>query len=74
MAKIENQAALMSTYARFPITITKGKGTYVWDDKNEMYLDFTSGIATCNLGHVPDPVAQKVAPTVRYVMALFQFI
>lgn len=60
MAKIENQAALMSTYARFPITITKGKGTYVWDDKNEMYLDFTSGIATCNLGHVPDPVAQKL--------------
>lgn len=56
----ENQAALMSTYARFPITILKGKGTYVWDEKNETYLDFTSGIATCNLGHVPDQVTQKL--------------
>lgn len=56
----ENQAALMSTYARFPITILKGKGTYVWDEKNEAYLDFTSGIATCNLGHVPDQVTQKL--------------
>lgn len=56
----ENQTALMSTYARFPITILKGKGTYVWDEKNEAYLDFTSGIATCNLGHVPDQVTQKL--------------
>lgn len=56
----ENQAALMSTYARFPITILKGKGTYIWDEKNEAYLDFTSGIATCNLGHVPDQVTQKL--------------
>ena len=60
MAKEENQTVLMSTYARFPITLTKGKGSYVWDDKNERYLDFTSGIATCNLGHVSDPVAQKL--------------
>lgn len=60
MSKEENQTVLMSTYARFPITITKGKGTYLWNDKNERYLDFTSGIATCNLGHVPDPVAEKL--------------
>lgn len=60
MAKEEKQPALMATYARFPITIVKGKGSYVWNDKNEAYLDFTSGIATCNLGHVPEQVSQKV--------------
>lgn len=49
MAKQNNQSALMATYARFPITILRGKGTYVWNEKNEAYLDFTSGIATCNL-------------------------
>ncbi len=45
---------IMNTYGRFPITVTKGKGSYVWDDKGTKYLDFTSGIATCNLGHVPE--------------------
>jgi acetylornithine/N-succinyldiaminopimelate aminotransferase len=51
---------LMSTYNRFPLTIVKGKGSYVWDEDGEKYLDFTSGIATCNLGHVPDVVKEKV--------------
>lgn len=60
MAKENNQSALMATYARFPIAILRGKGTYVWNEKNEMYLDFTSGIATCNLGHVPDQITQKL--------------
>ncbi|WP_138420341.1 acetylornithine transaminase [Aquibacillus sediminis] len=61
----ENKSAMttepiMQTYNRFPITITKGKGSYVWDDKGEKYLDYSSGIATCNLGHVPDVVKQSV--------------
>lgn len=60
MFKENDRSALMATYARFPITILKGKGTYVWNEKNEAYLDFTSGIATCNLGHVPDQVTQKL--------------
>lgn len=51
---------LMATYARFPVTLVKGKGSYVWDDKGTKYLDFTSGIATCNLGHVPDVVKEKL--------------
>lgn len=51
---------VMATYARFPVTLVKGKGSYVWDDQGEKYLDFTSGIATCNLGHVPDVVKEKL--------------
>ena len=60
MSKENKPSALMATYARFPITVLKGKGTHVWNEKNEMYLDFTSGIATCNLGHVPDQITQKL--------------
>ncbi|MFK9094052.1 acetylornithine transaminase [Bacillus salipaludis] len=52
--------SVMPTYARFPVTIAKGKGSYVWDDQNNKFLDFTSGIATCNLGHVPEPVKEKL--------------
>lgn len=51
---------LMTTYSRFPITLVKGKGSYVWNEDGNRYLDFTSGIATCNLGHVPEPVKQKL--------------
>ena len=56
----EKSSAVMNTYARFPLTIVKGKGSYVWDDEGDEYLDFTSGIAVCNLGHVPDSVQAAV--------------
>jgi acetylornithine/N-succinyldiaminopimelate aminotransferase len=51
---------IMPTYSRFPVTLVKGKGSYVWDDQGNQFLDFTSGIATCNLGHVPDVVKEKL--------------
>ncbi|RKL69325.1 aspartate aminotransferase family protein [Salipaludibacillus neizhouensis] len=53
-------ARIMNTYQRFPITLVKGKGSYVWDKNDTKYLDYTSGIATCNLGHVPDFVQAKL--------------
>ena len=59
MQKVKEKA-VMNTYSRFPVTITKGKGSFVWDEHGEKYLDFTSGIAVCNLGHVPDPVKTAV--------------
>lgn len=58
--EVSTISPLMATYARFPITLVKGKGSYVWDDQGKKYLDFTSGIATCNLGHVPDVVKAKL--------------
>ncbi|WP_072659455.1 acetylornithine transaminase [Mariprofundus micogutta] len=44
-------SAVMNTYARFPLTLVKGKGTRVWDDAGHAYLDFISGIAVNTLGH-----------------------
>lgn len=49
-------SSLMNTYKRAPLSIAKGKGSFVWDENGNQYLDFTSGIATCNLGHVPEAV------------------
>ncbi|MBL5771333.1 aspartate aminotransferase family protein [Heyndrickxia sporothermodurans] len=51
---------VMNTYQRAPIHLQKGKGSYVWDMEGNKYLDFTSGIATCNLGHVPDTVKKAL--------------
>lgn len=57
---VSQLSPVMPTYGRFPVTLEKGKGSYVWDDKGTKYLDFTSGIATCNLGHVPDAIKEKL--------------
>lgn len=51
---------VMNTYNRYPLKLVKGKDAYVWDDKGNKYLDFTSGIAVCNLGHVPEVVKKAV--------------
>jgi acetylornithine aminotransferase len=47
----------MNTYGRLPVTFTKGKGVWLWDDQGEQYLDALSGIAVTGLGHAhPDLV------------------
>ncbi|MCM3615992.1 acetylornithine transaminase [Sutcliffiella horikoshii] len=55
-----NQSPVMNTYNRLPLSIQNGKGTYVWSDDGEEFLDFTSGIATCNLGHCPPHVQEAL--------------
>lgn len=57
---IHSEKVLMNTYQRFPLRLVKGRGSYVWDEEGRKYLDYTSGIAACNLGHVPDSVNKKV--------------
>lgn len=57
----EQNHALFPTYARFPLTIVRGKGSKLWDDEGKEYLDFTSGLAVTNLGHTPEPIRQKLA-------------
>lgn len=42
---------VMNTYNRFPVAIVRGEGRRVWDADGKRYLDFTSGLAVCNLGH-----------------------
>ncbi|MDQ0340703.1 acetylornithine aminotransferase [Caldalkalibacillus uzonensis] len=54
------QRPLMQVYQRFPLSIVRGEGSYVWDEQGERYLDFTSGLAVCNLGHVPPVIKEAV--------------
>jgi len=42
---------VMDTYARFPISLARGSGVWVWDTKGKRYLDCVAGIAVCTLGH-----------------------
>ena len=50
--------AVLPTYARAEITVVRGDGCRVWDDRGREYLDFGAGIAVVGLGHcAPVPLA-----------------
>ncbi|MCM3789796.1 acetylornithine transaminase [Domibacillus indicus] len=51
---------LFPTYARWDVTPVKAKGSYLTAKDGKEYLDFTSGISVCNLGHAPDNVKTAV--------------
>lgn len=42
---------LLHTYNRFPITLDRGDGVYLYDTDGKKYLDFMAGIAVSGLGH-----------------------
>lgn len=41
----------MQVFKRNAITLVRGKGARVWDDKGKEYLDFVAGVAVNSLGH-----------------------
>ena len=66
---------VMKNYARAALTLVRGRGTQVWDDAGNVYLDFTSGIAVNALGHChPHWVAavQRQAGELIHVSNLFR--
>ena len=68
-------ANVLKNYSRPAITLVRGRGTQVWDDAGNSYLDFTSGIAVSALGHChPDWVAavQRQAGELIHVSNLFR--
>lgn len=61
-------------YAKYPITVAKGKGSYIWDSKGKKYLDFYGGHAVCILGHCHPKVVkaiQKQAETLIFYSNVF---
>lgn len=54
------QQYVVPNYNRYPVCLTRGEGSYVWDAEGNRYLDFFPGWG-CNLvGHCPPPVVQAV--------------
>ena len=46
-----NPSPLMNTYARLPVALSHGEGSWVWSTDGRRYLDALSGIAVNTLGH-----------------------
>ncbi|MCX2683410.1 aspartate aminotransferase family protein [Campylobacter sp. MIT 21-1685] len=49
--KQKDEKHLVQTYKKFDLLLQKGKGVYLYDEKNKKYLDFSSGIGVCALGY-----------------------
>ncbi|HEX6391604.1 MAG TPA: aminotransferase class III-fold pyridoxal phosphate-dependent enzyme, partial [Solirubrobacteraceae bacterium] len=58
----------LGTYARQPVTLVRGSGSWVWDDEGRRYLDLVAGIAVDIVGHAHPAVADAVAQQARTLL------
>jgi acetylornithine/N-succinyldiaminopimelate aminotransferase len=55
-----HQNPVMETYKRLPTSFTHGKGVWLWNERDERFLDALSGIAVCGLGHAHPAITDAV--------------
>ena len=58
--KEKTEKFIMNTYGRYPLTISHAKGSYLFTEDNEKYLDLLSGIAVTNLGHCHEELTKVI--------------
>ncbi len=51
---------MMTTYKRLPVTLVRGEGSRLWDDRGKEYLDFFGGHVVVSLGHCHPAVVEAV--------------
>jgi predicted acetylornithine/succinylornithine family transaminase len=51
---------VIPNYRRFPLSLVRGEGSWVWDDQGNRYLDFFPGWGCNLLGHCPPAVVAAV--------------
>ncbi|NIP85818.1 MAG: acetylornithine/succinylornithine family transaminase [Planctomycetales bacterium] len=54
------QRYVVPNYTRFPVTLVRGEGSYVWDNDDNRYLDLFPGWGCNLLGHCPPAVVRAV--------------
>ncbi len=54
------QQYVIPNYGRYPIALTHGEGSYIWDAEGNRYLDLFPGWGCGLLGHCPGPVVEAV--------------
>lgn len=52
---------LFDVYPIQPITITRAMGSYVWDEKDNRYLDMYGGHAVISIGHTHPHYVERIA-------------
>lgn len=55
-----DQAHYLPVFNRYPITLTHGKGSKVWDTEGNSYIDVLAGIAVTSVGHSHPKVVEAI--------------
>ncbi len=58
----------MATYARLPVSFSRGQGAELYDREDNAYLDALSGIAVCGLGHSHPAVTQAIVSQAKLLL------
>ena len=58
---------LFDVYPINDITITKAKGSYVWDEKGDQYLDMYGGHAVISIGHTHPHYVERITDQLKQV-------
>lgn len=61
------------TYKRFPLTIVRGQGSYVWDDDGNQYIDALAGIAVSGLGHNHPDIVKTITEQAAKLIHISNF-
>ncbi|MDR9459548.1 MAG: acetylornithine transaminase [Dehalococcoidia bacterium] len=56
---------LMNTYKRMPVTLVRGEGARVWDERGKEYIDFVAGVAVNVLGHAHPAIVDALSEQAR---------
>ncbi|MFG0240114.1 MAG: aminotransferase class III-fold pyridoxal phosphate-dependent enzyme, partial [Gimesia chilikensis] len=51
---------VIPNYGRYPISLVRGEGSYVWDAEGNRYLDLFPGWGCNILGYCPEPVVSAI--------------
>ncbi len=54
------QQYVIPNYNRYPVSLTRGEGSYIWDAEGNRYLDLFNGWGCNLLGHSPPAVIEAV--------------
>jgi len=58
--KARQSKSVMNTYGRYPLALSRGKGTRLYSPEGREYLDLLAGIAVTNLGHSHPELAEAM--------------
>jgi len=59
--KDRESKVLMNTYGRYPLAVSRGAGSKLYDLAGREYTDLLAGIAVCALGHANPEIAAVIA-------------
>ena len=64
---------MIETYERFPFVACRAEGMYLYDEKDNAYLDFYGGIAVNSAGNCNPKVVAAVREQVGQIMHTFNY-